>query len=298
MILADGKEAVPERRRQTRGKGKKQMDAVVEEITACAERMTLQKARPLWLPPLGRRLYASEIRAQTRPEELVMGLADDPQNQRQLPFTITPGNGAIAVCGRPGSGKSTFLQTFLEGLLFGGADRVRGERKIYVFNYSGAVLSGYRGHPGVRWYLDRRSAPEEIRAVFDEMLTREMISGGALVIDDFGCFRECTDGFYDEELLRLLRETAEKRSVVAVSAGGFGFSDIPVRMAEFFPQTFSLEQTDSVRYMEILRQTHIEIFPEKNIPGRGLAVSGGRVLEFQTALSGNCPAAEKTARKE
>jgi S-DNA-T family DNA segregation ATPase FtsK/SpoIIIE len=110
--------------------------------------------------------------------------------------------------------------------------------------------------------------------------------GGILVIDDLGYFREQTASRFDEDLMQVLREESRKKSILAVSAAGFGFSDIPLRMAEFFRQTFSLEQTDRVRYLDVLRQTHLDVYPEKNTPGRGLTVFEGRVVEFQTAQAG------------
>ena len=301
LILTTGENALRECR-DVKGspQRRKQLDAVIDEVVSCAENAGIGRASPLWLPPLGRKIGLSQLPSVEG--KLVLGVVDDPQNQRQLPLVIDPHAGAVAVCGGPGSGKSTFLQTFLAGILENGKLTGRTEDKagaaqagagqslpeVIVMNYGGAVLSSFQNEPQVSIYLDRDSTKDEISGAFDRMKKCGQDQGGILVIDDLGYFREQTASRFDEDLMQVLREESRKKSILAVSAAGFGFSDIPLRMAEFFRQTFSLEQTDRVRYLDVLRQTHLDVYPEKNTPGRGLTVFEGRVVEFQTAQAGEC----------
>nr|WP_027871344.1 FtsK/SpoIIIE domain-containing protein [[Eubacterium] cellulosolvens] len=295
LILSTGENALPESRERTeKADQRKQIDAVIDEIVCCARSGKIAPAAPLWLPPLGKQVWIPDIR--TEEDGIVMGVLDDPQEQRQMPLVIDPGAGAVAVCGGPGSGKSTFLYTFLTGALRPGRDlhrkkteeddpSVRRRTEVIVMNYGGTALASFRGHRQVNVYLDRESGMEEIRAVFLRMKKWRQNCGGILVIDDLGFFREQTGSRFDDDLMHVLREEGRQNSMIAVSAAGFGFSDIPLRMSEFFRQTFSLEQTDRVRYLDVLRQTHIDVYPKKHTPGRGITVCKGRVLEFQTALA-------------
>ncbi|MEI2731649.1 MAG: FtsK/SpoIIIE domain-containing protein [Dermatophilaceae bacterium] len=62
-----------------------------------------------WLSPLPDRLDAADLVATSG--EAVLGLADDPAAQRQLPLTWSPRrDGALAVVGRPKSGRSSALR--------------------------------------------------------------------------------------------------------------------------------------------------------------------------------------------
>lgn len=63
-----------------------------------------------WLPPLPRRLSLDELPA-VREGEIVLGLCDEPEKQRQVPVTLRPGEDrGIAVVGGSGSGRSSVLR--------------------------------------------------------------------------------------------------------------------------------------------------------------------------------------------
>lgn len=63
-----------------------------------------------WLPPLPRRLPLGELPA-VREGEIVLGLCDEPEKQRQMPITLRPGEDrGIAVVGGSGSGRSSVLR--------------------------------------------------------------------------------------------------------------------------------------------------------------------------------------------
>ena len=98
-------------------------------------------------------------------------------------------------------------------------------------------------------------------------------------------FRIATKDKYDDVLLRLSREGVGYGIFLAISAAGFGINDIPSRIGDNLRTVVSLEQADKFKYMEIIRRTHLQLIPETNVKGRGLAVIDDRPLEFQTALS-------------
>ena len=110
-------------------KGKTQLDAIVEYLAETAKKECYGEQMKLWLQPLCERIYLQDI--QEIYEEsgwktqngrwnlsVAVGMCDDPENQAQFPLVIdfTEG-GHLAVCGSIVSGKSTFVQTLLYGLI-------------------------------------------------------------------------------------------------------------------------------------------------------------------------------------
>ncbi|WP_431802517.1 FtsK/SpoIIIE domain-containing protein [Microbacterium sp. bgisy203] len=65
-------------------------------------------ARRPWLPPLPDRLELHDVR---RSGEIVLGLSDEPEHQRQSVVTLPRAAGGLAIVGGPGSGRSTLLAT-------------------------------------------------------------------------------------------------------------------------------------------------------------------------------------------
>lgn len=68
-----------------------------------------EPARPPWLPPLPDRI-ALELLRSGRPGSLVIGLADEPDRQRQAPVALAADDPGLLVLGAAGSGRSTVLR--------------------------------------------------------------------------------------------------------------------------------------------------------------------------------------------
>jgi len=71
--------------------------------------------RSPWLPPLPREVSLDELRARpdaaSGPGDVLLGLADEPERQRQPVVRLVPGlDRGLAVIGGPGSGKSTAIR--------------------------------------------------------------------------------------------------------------------------------------------------------------------------------------------
>lgn len=235
--------------------------------------------------------------------DTVIGLYDDPEQQAQRPMHIDFSEGGhMAVCGQVVSGKSTFLQTMIYGLINRYSPR---ELQLYLLDFSSNLLGCFADAPHVGGIVT--DVQEDRQEKFFHMLTtmmderRAALQGGnfsqyvqaygmkmpavLVVIDNYTGFRTKTGDKYDEILLRLSREGVGYGIFLAVSAAGFGINDIPSRIGDNLRTVISLEQSDKFKYMEIIRRTHLQLIPETNVKGRGLAVIDDRPLEFQTALS-------------
>ncbi|WP_210479014.1 FtsK/SpoIIIE domain-containing protein [Naasia sp. SYSU D00948] len=85
-----------------------------------------RRVEPVWLPPLPPLVRLADLPRRS-PDELVLGLADQPERRRQAPAVWRPGEeGPLLVAGERGSGRSTLLAALAaQGdsvLVRGGAD--------------------------------------------------------------------------------------------------------------------------------------------------------------------------------
>ena len=234
--------------------------------------------------------------------ETVIGLYDDPEQQAQRPMHISFSDGGhMALCGQVVSGKSTFLQTMIFGLISRYSPQAL---QLYLLDFSSNLLGCFANAPHVGGIVTE--VQEDRQEKFFHMLStlmderRTALQGGnfsqyvqaygmklpaiLVVIDNFAGFRTKTNDKYDDVLLRLSREGVGYGIYMVVSGAGFGINDIPSRIGDNLRTIVSLEQPDKFKYMEIIRRTHLQLIPETNVKGRGLAVIDDRPLEFQTAL--------------
>ena len=300
------------------GKEETQLDAVIRYLDDCTNIGHYQRSSQLWLPVLKEHIYLDALggvsdnwKNNYKPSaigkrwslEVTVGMYDDPEEQAQRPLVIKfPDCGHIALCGTVVSGKSTFIQTVVYGLL---TKYSPDELQMYLLDFSSHMLACYENAPHVGGVVS--DSQEDRLDKFFNMLTdilnerRDTLQGGnytqyvqaygiklpaiLIVIDNFAAFRsKCADK-YDELLQRLVREGVGYGIFLMISSQGFGISEIPTRLGDSIRTVISLEQQDKFKYMDVLRKSRIEILPEAGVKGRGLAVVGEKTLEFQTALS-------------
>lgn len=297
-------------------KNKTQLDAVVGYLASIAKENGYHRDLRLWLPVLPRELYlddltgyrASAIDGGKWPEitshftlNVMVGLYDDPENQAQNPLAIDIANGGnLAVLGMAMTGKSTFLATYIYAIASCYTPDVV---NLYIMDYSSKMLGGFADMPHVGGIMFEED-DEKVSKFFtflDCVLQerKKLFQGGnysqyvrangykipavVIVIDNFAGFRTRTEGRYDDFLQNFLKEANGYGIFMAISAGGFSISEVPGRMTDLFRNVMALEMTDNFAYSEVLRVMHLEVFPEENVKGRGLARIGETVLEFQTA---------------
>lgn len=298
-------------------KEKTQLKIVVEYLSQMAKEAGLHYRLPLWLPVLPTELYLDELEgfgqqsyADGRwPYESpggevcgFVGLCDDPANQKQMPLVIDlAARGHLVLCGTYGSGKSTFLQTFVYSLICRYTPK---EVNIYAIDYGSRMLAAFLKAPQVGGVVFEQEADKLEKFVFlllDVIEERKkLFSGGSygeyvkargtlpaivLVIDNFAGFRSKTEGKYDDFLIRLSKEGMGYGIFLVLSAAGFGSAEIPSSIGDHFKEVLSLQMSGKFQYAEVMRTLHVEVVPEENVKGRGIVRVGETLLEFQTALS-------------
>ena len=147
--------------------------------------------------------------------------------------------------------------------------------QCYILDYSSHLLAPFERAPHVGGiiYEDQGERLGKfmhmMNAVMEER--RRMFQGGnysqyiqaygqkipaiLIVIDNFGGFREKSGCRYDETVLRMVREGTGYGIYLAVTAAGYGISEIPGRIADNIRTVVSLEQSDKFKYMEVMRAT-------------------------------------------
>jgi len=294
-----------------------QLDAIVEYLARVAKSEGYAKQMQLWMPPLPSVLYRNR---QGETEEgvfdgykwkehtrwtlkTVVGITDDPENQAQLPLEVDlVESGNVAVLGSIVSGKSTFLQSLLYGLMI---TYDPSWIHFYALDFSSHILSCFEKAPhcGGVLYEDDAEKIDKLFFMLNNMISerKKLFSGGnyaqyvkangivlpmvVVVIDNLGAFREKTDGKYDDRVTQLMKEGIGYGIQFVVTAAGFASTEISTKMADSFKTAFALQLNDKYAYCDALRTNQVEMLPENNVKGRGLAKVNGAVLEFQTALA-------------
>lgn len=299
-------------------KGKTQLDAVIEYLGKVAEKEGYAHQMQLWMPLLPEVLYLKELQGYGGTEfdgsewhvsrgkwnlTVPVGLCDDPVNQAQMPLVIDFAEGGhLAVCGTIVSGKSSFLQTLLFGLL----NRYEPDwLNVYAIDFSSRMLAAFEQapHVGGILYEDDTEKIDKFFHMMEGVLEerKKLFQGGnyaqyvqangvkvpaiVIAVDNLGSFREKTENRYDDRLLRILKEGVGYGVYLAVSAAGFSTAEISSKMGDNIKTVVCLQMNDKFAYADALRNNHIEVLPESNIKGRGLALAGDCPLEFHTALA-------------
>ncbi len=283
----------------------RQLVAIVQYLSDLAKKENIQ-THPLWLDPLPEKLdleTAELMLSDTEKENsfrAVIGIADDPEQQRQLPLSINfLSLRHIILCGEAGSGKSTFLRTMLYSM----AEQYGPHQlNYYILDLSGGAMSSMKELPHCGAYLNDQNENDlnrlmallhniiaERRALFaaaDVVNYNTYIKIKPLplilfVIDSYTNIVNFQQGpTFNTEFHFFLREAASYGICVIASMNHFGEMYSKARMEVDY--TIALWAKDRYDYTDILGTRTMLTAPQ--IQGRGLCVIDGRVLEYQTAI--------------
>ncbi len=299
-----------------------QIDMLVRYVGQTAVKIGYGKAKALWMPELPERVLIKELadgRGEIRNEKmkenaqkeggamivedggikLMLGLCDDPGNQRQEVLTYEPYiQGHLAVCGGPAAGKTTLLKTILWQL----ATCDRNQETIFMvadigqesFSCFGTVpnclaVFQKKEEKDIFFYHLKRLVRERKKVLSGTNIMQYNKSGKGnlaqvfLVIDNFGSFYKVLEEKQEEFFMKLAAQGINLGFYLILSAAGAG--EIGGRIFEKIKTTLALEMSDRFQYGDILRQYYLPVLPKENQKGRGLCRVKERVLEFQAALA-------------
>lgn len=299
-------------------KEKTQLDAVVEYLDVVAKENGYTHNIQLWMPLLPTHLYLKDLAGYSEHAydengwkamngkwklETVIGFCDDPENQAQMPINISfSENGHHTICGGVVSGKSTFLQSVVYGLITRYSPQ---ELNLYLIDFSSQMLGAFEdvAHVGGVMYESDLDMIDKCFGMLMKMLEerKKLFRGGnysqyvqvngvtvpavVVAIDNMANFREKTGDKYEDYIMTLSRDAASYGIFLIITAAGFGSSEIPNKIRDNFGGGFGIQLSDKYKYSEALNISNIDTMPENDIKGRGLALYNGVPLEFQVALA-------------
>ena len=299
-------------------KEKTQLDAVKEYLARVAIENGYTHELMLWMPVLPEKIYLDEFKEYTATRfsdgrfkpmqdgwelDIVMGRFDDPKNQAQMPMHISfSGEGHLGIYGMVVSGRSTSLQTITYALISKyDPDTVW----IYAIDFSSKMMSAFEHAPhcGGVMYEGDYDRISKFFVMLGEMLKerKKIFRGGNysqyvqvhgvtmpavfVIIDNFAAFNEKTQEAYTDTLITLSKEGVSHGIYLILTGSSIAMADIPSRLAENIKQNICLEMQDKYAYGDILHTVRTEVLPEAGVKGRGLAMLGSEILEYQTALA-------------
>ncbi len=285
---------------------KTQLESVVFAINEFALEKNILAINDIWLPPLPSKLslrelkdnYIEEKRTSSNGIAIPIGIVDDPKRQKQYAFNFDLCEvGNTLVIGSTGSGKTTFLQTFMYSLVSNFTPK---EINIYIGDFGSRILGSFKNLPHVGEVLfndDYEKMDKLIKLFFNELKHRKSIfaeKGIAsikeyveiyndvpymlFVVDNYSAFIELNPKLEDK-LISLAMECASYGIYIVIANNSL--SDIRYKLRQSFNNGIGLQLNDKYEYEEVLG-TKIDMLAESRTVGRGL-VCYPEPLELQIA---------------
>lgn len=244
-----------------------------------------------WLPPLPDRVELSELApgsgsdAGTQPgtdapDAVPLALADDPECQRQVPWSWRPGSGNLILYGLPGSGITTALRTTVHSLT--GGDQTAGVH-VYLVTPS-QELADLAELPSVGAVVDS-AEPDRLSRLAQVLETTPIPT--VVLVDGVGRLLSALDhegGMAAvERWARLMAEGPARRCWFVLGAERVGA--VPAAVSSTARQRLVFRLADPYDYSALGLSP---VDPRRL--GAGRAIDAATGLEVQVALPGDRPA--------
>lgn len=289
----------------------KDIDRVVGAVSEASRLGEIPAPRRPWLEPLAA-VYNLELLGQRSDTEMVLGVMDDPDHQRQVVAHFRPDKeGNILYAGAGGSGKTTALRSLA---VASGITPRGGPVQVYGLDFAGGGLTPLATLPHVGSIIDGTDEERVERLLrylnrqIDERAVRYSAAGASslseyralrhepeearilLLLDGFSGFR----AEYDTSVARLVLYDAFRR--VLTDGRGVGVHvamtvdrtpAVPSTLAAAFQTKVILRQTNEDGYLE--SAVPKDVLNPASPPGR--AMLQGSPEELQLAILGTDPSA-------
>lgn len=313
LVSNTGKRRVRKAKPDTSGTSG-QIQKLIDYVNQTAKQYHYEAADQLWMQELPDKVVVEELKQwekadtgvkneiaelQSNVPQVILGLCDDPENQRQFVYTYQPlMQGHLAVCGGPGTGKTTLLQTIFWQLCneynpqqilvlavsigqegFGcflhmpgclGVLKEKEDKEIFFYHLKKEVDNRRKSLAGISCQQYNQCSGEQMPYLF-------------LIIDNFSSFVRELQEKQQEFILKLASEGISLGIFLILSATAV--NELGSRLFEKIKTTVAMEMSDRFQYGDALRQYYLPVLPEENKKGRGLCKVQGNVLEFQGALA-------------
>lgn len=289
-----------------------QLEATVLYIADVAKEQGITAIDNIWLPPLPKQLSLQYVQeygqtaysngkwsGQSGEINPVVGIVDDPVNQRQMALSINfLAEGHLLITGSGSGGKTTFLQTLLYSLV---TTYSPAQLHIYIADFGSRTMSVFGLLPhvgGVVFDSETDKAEKAIALLLKELNRRKLVFSekgvGSIkeyirlyddvpfivfAIDNFAAWVEnCPK--QEDNLIQLSREAASYGIYLVITCSNS--NDIRSKIRQNINFGIGLQLADRFEYEDAI-SSKTDIIAEGHIPGRGL-VCFPKPLEFQTAL--------------
>lgn len=282
--------------------GMTQIGAVVQYLNDLAESQNIQPCS-LWVEPLPAEIeYANLVAEYGEPAEgitAMIGLADDPVRQTQLPLCLDLMSfHHMALVGLAGSGKSNLFKTMLYSLV---NKYTPEDVNFYILDLSSGVLSAFKNMPHCGAYLTKENEPDFDRLLalvqdivderkklfadadvysYDDYLNIRKLPLVLVILDGWTNIHDFAKGQqYSLGISKHMRDAANYGVRFLFSANHL--NEFSSKVNQEFDYKIALQAKDKFEYNDILSLRNA-IVPQE-VPGRGLCDMGGRALEYQVA---------------
>jgi len=289
-----------------------QLKAVKVYICNLFNRMNTKKVQDLWLPPLTEIVSwedADKRKGGFNGDKWlpvdhwlcpVLGLYDDPLAQRQDSFCINIGKeGHMALYGAPGTGKTTFLQTLVYGLVHNYSPEFV---NLYIFDFGGRTMEYMDVLPHVGNVIlpeDEEKLVLLFKLLIKELNVRKKLFAEygvgnlhsymeiserilpciIMIFDNYEAFSENYPD-YETEMIKISRDGGSYGIYQILI--GYSPNSIKNRIISNYKLTYTLQLNNKYDYIDVVGKT--EGLEPEAIKGRGLAKLD-YVVEFQTAVA-------------
>ena len=277
-----------------------ELSAAVAYISAQSTKYGYKSAKALWCPPLAKNIFLDELEDNKTDDtiKVVYGMVDNFEQQKQYPCSVDFYSiSNLKICGTVGSGKTTLLQT----IICSAVKKYSPEQfNFYIMDFSSRTFKLFKNLPhcgGVVYEDETEAAERLIRLIIDTINERKRLFEKeeigsykeyiklhtlpliALAIDNFGAFLELYGG-YEEIMIKLLHDSVRYGIQIILTVNNT--SEIKYKMRSYVLDSIVLRMAEKGEYSEFVGRN--PEFAPVPVNGRGLTVSNGAVLEYQTAL--------------
>ena len=286
---------------------------VVKTIISAADKAGIPLPRRPWLDDLSTSIKLEDYASETNDAKIVLGVADLPERQQQLPVYWNPDrDGSMLVYGTSGSGKTTVLKSIAAAA---GMNPEQGKVEVYGFDFASGALRAAERLPQVGSIIDGEDAERVqrlLRSLGMEMDRRSKLFGSVdasnlteyrqiadpsmpriiVLIDNFAEFKngwEITAArapFY-QNFMRILSEGRPMgvHAVMTVDRGGSISSSVASNVSRRI--VLRLSEESGYTLLGVPR----DVLDEQSAPGRAI-IDGAEVQ--MAVLTGESNVAEQS----